>query len=143
MFMGKAKQLCPDLIPIPYDFEGYREVSQKLYDSVARCVALCQNFPLLVCFCCKRILTTDAEVFYFSYTHDIEAVSCDELLVDLTDVLNETGASPLQFASILREEIFEKTRCTASVGIGMSSQDCSTPARFSCGRRIVIPVPKI
>ena len=34
--MGTAKQLCPDIIPIPYDFVGYREVSQKLYDTVAR-----------------------------------------------------------------------------------------------------------
>ncbi len=36
MFMGPAKQLCPDLIPIPYDFDAYRDVSQKLYDTVAR-----------------------------------------------------------------------------------------------------------
>ena len=56
----------------------------------------------------------------FSYTHDIEAVSCDEMLVDLTDVLSETGASALQFASVLRKEIFEKTQCNASVGIGIS-----------------------
>lgn len=53
-----------------------------------------------------------------SYTHDIEAVSCDEMLVDLGEVLSETGATPLQFASLLREEIFSQTKCTASAGIG-------------------------
>lgn len=26
MFMGAAKKLCPSLIAIPYDFEGYKEV---------------------------------------------------------------------------------------------------------------------
>ena len=38
MSMGKAKQLCPDLLTIPYDFEGYNSVSRCLYDTVARLV---------------------------------------------------------------------------------------------------------
>ena len=37
---------------------------------------------------------------HFSYTHSIEAVSCDEMLVDLTEVLSDTGASPLQVAPL-------------------------------------------
>lgn len=40
MLFGKAKQLCPDLIPVPYDFEGYKEVSQQLYDTVGRYTVL-------------------------------------------------------------------------------------------------------
>lgn len=36
MFMGPAKKLCPDLQTIPYDFDGYQEVSQILYDTVLR-----------------------------------------------------------------------------------------------------------
>ena len=36
MFMGSAKALCTDLVTIPYDFEGYKKVSQILYDTVAR-----------------------------------------------------------------------------------------------------------
>lgn len=36
MFMGRAKSLCPELQTIPYDFDGYKRVSQKLYDIVAR-----------------------------------------------------------------------------------------------------------
>jgi len=39
MFMGTAKQLCPDVITIPYDFDGYNEVSKMLYDTVAKYVA--------------------------------------------------------------------------------------------------------
>ncbi|KAL3841317.1 hypothetical protein ACJMK2_019479 [Sinanodonta woodiana] len=87
MFMGKARQLCPDLVTIPYDFEGYQVVSKLLYDTVA------------------------------SYTHDIEAVSCDEMLVDCTDLLAVTGATPEEFASMLRQEIYDKTGCTASAGL--------------------------
>ena len=53
-----------------------------------------------------------------SYTHDIEAVSCDEMLVDCTDLLADTGATATEFAELLRQDISDKTGCTASAGIG-------------------------
>ena len=59
MFVGAALKLCPDLKVIPYDFEGYQEVAKTLYDTVAR------------------------------YTLDIQAVSCDEMLVDLGELLDD------------------------------------------------------
>lgn len=40
MMMGKALTHCPDLTALPYDFEGYSEVSTTLYETVARCVCL-------------------------------------------------------------------------------------------------------
>ena len=40
MFLGEALRRCPDLKTIPYDFEGYSEVSKLLYDIVARCVLI-------------------------------------------------------------------------------------------------------
>lgn len=88
MLVGDALKLCPNLITLPYEFEKYQEVSKILYDTVT------------------------------SYTHDIEAVSCDEMLVDCTGLLQETGVEVDEFVSILRQEIFEKTRCTASAGLG-------------------------
>lgn len=35
MLFGRAKLLCPDLIPISYDFENYQRVSRLLYDTVS------------------------------------------------------------------------------------------------------------
>jgi len=35
MFLGTALKLCPNLKTIPYDFEGYRQVSHILYNTVA------------------------------------------------------------------------------------------------------------
>lgn len=35
MFLGTALKLCPNLKTIPYDFEGYKQVSHCLYDTVA------------------------------------------------------------------------------------------------------------
>jgi DNA repair protein REV1 len=35
MFLGTALKLCPNLKTIPYDFEGYKQVSYCLYNTVA------------------------------------------------------------------------------------------------------------
>ena len=90
MFMGTALKLCPNLQTIPYDFESYQEVAKTLYDTVAE------------------------------YTLDIQAVSCDEMLVDLTDIILDRSISPKDFAEHLRSEMKAKTNCNASVGIGSS-----------------------
>ena len=88
MFLGPALKLCPDLVPVPYDFAGYERVSRVMYDTVA------------------------------SYTLDIMAVSCDEMFVDLTSLCKRLNMDPLQFVSHLRQEIFTKTDCCCSVGLG-------------------------
>ncbi len=89
-FLGAARKLCPDLVTIPYDFDGYQEVARVLYDTVA------------------------------SITLDIQAVSCDEMLADITDVVNSLRVEPMHVAEFLREQIFSKTQCKASVGLGSS-----------------------
>lgn len=88
MFLGEALKMCPNLKTIQYDFEGYKEVSYVLYDTVA------------------------------SYTLNIEAVSCDEMYADCTEVLETSGLSSLEFATIIREEIKRKTGCPVSTGFG-------------------------
>ncbi|XP_016110482.1 DNA repair protein REV1-like [Sinocyclocheilus grahami] len=88
MFFGRAKQLCPDLQSVPYDFQAYKEVALSMYETLA------------------------------SYTHNIEALSCDEVLVDATNLLVELGVKPEDLARAIREDIKEKTGCSASVGMG-------------------------
>ncbi|XP_037542483.1 DNA repair protein REV1 [Nematolebias whitei] len=88
MCFGKAKQLCPSLQSVPYDFEAYKEVALNMYEILA------------------------------SYTHDIEALSCDEALVDASGLCAEIGVSPDDLARAIRANIEEKTRCCASVGMG-------------------------
>ncbi|XP_023315585.1 DNA repair protein REV1 [Trichogramma pretiosum] len=88
MFLGKALKLCPNLKTIRYDFEAYKEVSQILYNTIA------------------------------SYTLDIEAVSCDEMYVDCSKILQETNLTPMEFATVIRNQIKEKTGCTVSTGFG-------------------------
>lgn len=88
MFLGDALELCPNLITIPYDFKDYKEVSMSLYRIIA------------------------------SYTLDIEAVSCDEMYVDISQILQETGLTTDEFATYLRREITEETGCPCSTGFG-------------------------
>ncbi|XP_055493148.1 DNA repair protein REV1 isoform X2 [Leucoraja erinacea] len=88
MFYGQAKQLCPDLQAVSYNFKAYKEVASIMYETLA------------------------------SYTYDIEAVSCDEALVDISPICAETGLTPDAIATVIRSEIKEKTQCTASAGMG-------------------------
>ncbi|XP_076821488.1 DNA repair protein REV1-like isoform X2 [Clavelina lepadiformis] len=90
MFYGKAIELCPDLVAIPYDFGAYRQASQKLY----------------------TVLT--------SYTKSIEAVSCDEALLDITHLVADTGLSPSTIVQHIRQKIKDETGCNASAGIAPS-----------------------
>jgi len=73
---------------LPYDYEGFREVSDGFYDTI------------------------------LNYTLDVEAVSCDEMYVDLTElILFLKPLHPLTFVSLLREEIQLNTKCPCSAGL--------------------------
>ena len=88
MFVGAALKLCPNLKTIPYDFEEYKSVAFTLYNTLAK------------------------------YTLDIEAVSCDEMFVDLTELLVECKLELMDFVGFIREEIKRLTGCSCSAGIG-------------------------
>lgn len=87
-FLGQAVKMCPNLVTLPYDFEGIKEVSHNLYKTIA------------------------------SYTLDIEAVSCDEMYVDITKILEETNLSVEEWAMHIRQEIMNVTGCPCSTGFG-------------------------
>ena len=57
MFIFRAKELCRDLIYVPYNFDEYRNVSQTFHEILS------------------------------SFTCNIEAVSCDEALLDMSDLV--------------------------------------------------------
>ncbi len=92
IILGKAQELCRNhqakLLCLPYDYEGFREVSDGFYDTI------------------------------LNYTLDVEAVSCDEMYVDLTElILFLKPLHPLTFVSLLREEIQLNTKCPCSAGL--------------------------
>lgn len=104
MWMKTAKELCPNVEVLPYDYKGYEEASRHFYDA---------------------ILATDGIV---------QSVSIDEALVDVSEKCLAAGGSDgkgVQEGSIYREQreadkiaqqvrdvVKEKTACAVSVGIG-------------------------
>ncbi|KAL5707124.1 hypothetical protein ACHQM5_025211 [Ranunculus cassubicifolius] len=84
MFVRDAKALCPHLVILPYNFEAYEVVADQFYDILHK------------------------------HCNKVQAVSCDEAFLDLTDQEDKDVES---IASIIRQEIYEATGCTASAGI--------------------------
>lgn len=64
------------------------------------------------------LLTGPLHYYVRRYTLDVEAVSCDEMYVDLTSLLSDIKMSPTDFVTHLRNEISTKTGCPCSAGVG-------------------------
>ncbi|KAM7543286.1 hypothetical protein Aperf_G00000009228 [Anoplocephala perfoliata] len=96
MLLGKARALCPDLKTVPYEFDAFYRAAEDLYRTVAK-------------FCLQ-----------------IEALSCDEMYVDVTDLLEVRSTSegdihltnPFILGSALRRQVKEITQCSATCGFG-------------------------
>lgn len=95
MWMKEAVKLCPDIISLPYDFDAYEAASDLFY---------------------QTLLDLRATA--------IEAVSIDEALVNISNLIpqtedsRETELSALSLATQVRNDIRTKTGVEVSVGIG-------------------------
>lgn len=102
MFLGDAIVQCPDLVVLPYDFDGYEEVSS--------------------------IVVEQLQCYAEQYNGCVEVVSCDESYVEL-NIAPDDGRSDVDefvktLAERIRADIFKKTECTASIGIGVNKVCC-------------------
>jgi len=94
--LGKAKELCPEIQTIPYDFKLYEELSFKFYNIL------------------------------LSYADELQAVSVDECLIDVSGRFanqfnnggfNSLKSSALNLAEEIRTSVRNATRCGVSIGI--------------------------
>lgn len=88
MYLGQALKICPELVVLDYQLADCKNVSEILY-------ATCANF-----------------------TPFIESVSCDELYIDLTDIVYETGRGTKSIAREIKDKFKERTGINVSVGLG-------------------------
>eukprot|EP01039_Chlorochromonas_danica_P004149 gene4149-4555_t len=104
MFLGNARSSIPDLVVLPYSFEDYDMVSKQLYR------------------------------LFLRYANFVQAVSCDEGYLDLTEEVRKRLLRPspplargtssslrsvaLEVAEEIRAAIYKATQCCASIGIG-------------------------
>jgi DNA repair protein REV1 len=97
MFLGDAIIKCPDLVVLPYDYEGFQEVSGIVADQL--------------------------QLYAEQYNGCVEQVSCDEAYVEITVDPNDCQQNDIHdfvksLAEHIRADIVKKTECTASIGIG-------------------------
>ena len=85
MFIFRAKELCRELIYVPYNFDEYRNVSQTFYEILS------------------------------SFTCNIEAVSCDEALLDMSDLVENGRFIILLQKSSYCNKIPALIRCSLSI----------------------------
>jgi len=86
--MGRALELCKDLVCLPYDFPAYERASRDFYEI---------------------LLSVRADA--------TQAVSVDEALLDVTSICTET-VTPEHLAQSIRDRVRAKTGCEVSIGIG-------------------------
>lgn len=88
MRIARAKELCPNLIVMPYEFERYSAVAIDVYRTL------------------------------HELSPHVMGVSVDEAYVDVTGLAACGRKTPREIAEDVRAKIFEKTGCVASVGSG-------------------------
>lgn len=89
MWVARAKQVCPALICIPYDFEEYTVCSDHLYDTLL-----------------------ELRPFY------ITAVSVDEALVDISNLIYGGERTVESICDHIREKVKALTKVEVSIGVG-------------------------
>ncbi|KAL8279058.1 hypothetical protein RQP46_008516 [Phenoliferia psychrophenolica] len=88
--LGRAREMCPDIITIPFEFDLYRKIASQFYSIV------------------------------LSHADFLQAVSIDEVLMELSVLPTSPSGSidpALDFAESLRDEIRSATGCEVSVGV--------------------------
>ncbi|GAA5903866.1 hypothetical protein JCM8208_006600 [Rhodotorula glutinis] len=89
MSLGRARELCPEIQTMPFEFELYKSISTTLYSILLK------------------------------HASFLQAVSIDEVLMEVKvepTILREHDPA-LERAQQIRAEIFEATGCPASIGI--------------------------
>ncbi|KAG6845851.1 hypothetical protein H0H87_002542 [Tephrocybe sp. NHM501043] len=97
MSLRQARELCPGIITIPYEFERYKGLSLKFY------------------------------TILMSHADDLQAVSVDEALIDVTSVVLQLRSRGSQdpdavdpakdFADMIRAQVRKATGCEVSIGV--------------------------
>lgn len=112
MWLHQARNLCPDLVVLPYDYDGYEEVSSQVSDIIHKYAEQHQR-------------------------NSVEPVSCDESYIE---IWADHDADVRAVAEAIRFDIEQETGgCTASVGVGknrllakLSSEKAKPNASFVC-----------
>jgi nucleotidyltransferase/DNA polymerase involved in DNA repair len=110
MFMSKAKELCPELVVLHYDFQQYETVSEQVFLFPFPHHSLHRQI--------YRIFFTAAEFLQLpSERVIVQPVSVDEVYLEIISTANRQ-IDGLAVAALIRQRIWDETRCPSSAGVG-------------------------
>ncbi|KAI0432136.1 impB/mucB/samB family protein [Xylaria sp. FL1042] len=104
MWMKRAKELCPELKVLPYDFPAYENASKLFYECILEVGGVVQSVSI------DEALVDVTSVI-------LSAVGSDGFGVDEGNIWREQEKAD-RIALSLRDQIKVKTGCAVSVGIG-------------------------
>ncbi|KAI1757308.1 impB/mucB/samB family protein [Xylaria castorea] len=104
MWMKRAKELCPELKILPYDFPAYEDASRLFYECILEIGGVVQSVSID-----EALIDATAII--------LSAVGSDGLGIDEGSIWREQEKAD-QIATSLRDQIKTKTGCAVSVGIG-------------------------
>ncbi|KAI8632181.1 impB/mucB/samB family protein [Xylariaceae sp. FL1651] len=104
MWMKRAKELCPELKVLPYDFPAYEDASRLFYECILEVGGVVQSVSI-------------DEALIDATSSILSAVGSDGSGIDEGSIWREEEKAD-QIAESLRDKIRLKTGCAVSVGIG-------------------------
>jgi DNA repair protein REV1 len=104
MWMKRAQDLCPGLKVLPYDFPAYEEASTAFYEAIIATGGLVQSVSIDEALVDVSLLCS-------------KAAGTDGIARHEGSVFREQAAAD-NIAQKLRDEVFKRTECNVSVGIG-------------------------
>lgn len=114
MFIGSAKELAPDLIIIPYEFEQYDACSKALYHTLLTFANYVQSVSVDEAYI-DVTFRVQKKILELTRSKNIS-----ELLRtgDAKEVTEAHEDAAMSVANQVRAAVLERTQCNASVGIG-------------------------
>ncbi|KAI0195949.1 impB/mucB/samB family protein [Astrocystis sublimbata] len=104
MWMKRARELCPELKVLPYDFPAYEDASNTFYECILEVGGVVQSVSI-------------DEALVDATTIILSAVGSDGSGIDEGSIWREQEKAD-HIATSLRDQIKAKTGCAVSVGIG-------------------------
>ncbi|KAJ8127386.1 hypothetical protein O1611_g6252 [Lasiodiplodia mahajangana] len=104
MWMKRAKELCPELKVLPYDFPAYEDASRLFYECILEIGGVVQSVSI-------------DEALIDATSIILSSVGSDGSGIDEGSIWREQEKAD-QIALSLRDQIKERTGCAVSVGIG-------------------------
>jgi DNA repair protein REV1 len=125
MFMSKAKELCPELVVLQYDFEQYEEVSEQVLCSLSQ--TLSSHSAQIY-----RIFFTASDLLHLSADRvTVQPVSVDEAYLEIMSA-GDRQIDGMAVAALIRQRIYDITRCQSSAGVGENMLLARLATRLVC-----------